>query len=65
MASGAGKARVAENLQPVRVCLAAQTLGGRLAHALQPSVVQVELQRRQIVRAQVPAEEKSRSAADC
>ena len=48
----------------MRVCLAAQKLSWRLAHALgtvaalQPSVVQVELQQRQIVRAQVPAEEK-------
>jgi hypothetical protein len=54
---GAAKAGVAEHLQPMRVRLPSQELGRGLTlalgaiTALQPSVVQVELEQGQIVRA--------------
>src|SRR4051794_35800482 len=62
--SGAAEEGVAEHFQPMRVRLPGQELGRGLTHALgaiaalQPAVVQVELQQGQIVRAQVAAKEK-------
>src|SRR5437660_5913138 len=61
---GAAEEGVAEQLQPMWVRLPCQELGRGLTLAVgaiaafQPSVVQVELQQGQIVRAQVAAKEK-------
>src|SRR5262245_40044306 len=62
--SGADEARVAEQLQPMRVRLTGQQLGRGLAHPLgtitplQRPVIQEELQQRQVIFAQVPPEEE-------
>jgi hypothetical protein len=65
--SAAGEARVAEHLQPVRVSLAGQDLGGGLPHtlgaiaALRPPMVQVELQPDQIDFARAPLRQSGRA----
>src|SRR3954451_23515137 len=69
LVSGAAEEGVAEHLQPMRVRLPCQelrrglTLAVGAIAALQPAVVQVELQQGQIVPAQVAAKEKVTSQA--
>src|SRR5262249_38072964 len=67
--SDAGQELVAEHLEPMRVRLASQELRWRFPHtaraiaSLQSSVVQVELQQGQIIRAQMATEEEVASQA--